>query len=187
MSLRKSQFKAINEMPLYFQYISQEDNRMVWSLLEDLQTQIMHIISLKDLHYLKRTKNPLNSLGNSNNPQFQIEEIESLLKDYSKSELKFSQLFHEIVKDAQNKYSKSSNRFSQNKEKNFKDTMSSGQKAIFQFSQILPLENFWLIASSGNKYRNPCGCKWSIIKPDAFEFQKKGYGKIVEEIVYSKK
>ncbi|HSQ92855.1 MAG TPA: hypothetical protein VLL74_01005, partial [Methanoregula sp.] len=59
------------------------------------------------------------------------------------------------------------------------------QKAIFQFSQNLPLEIIngyhFLIASSGKKYQNPGGCKWSITEADAIDFQKKGYGKIIEE------
>ena len=179
-TLHKLERKVIEEFQQYFFYVSREDVQNIWSSLNKLQAQFVQIISKKDLGTMKVSND---YLKNSGNEISQIEEIEKLLKEYSKSELKFSQFLHEVVKEAQNKYYNSGNQYKNAKTRNITDTISSGQKAIFQFSQILPLENGWLLASNGHKYQNPCGCKWSIVEGDALEFHEKGYGKIIEEYV----
>ena len=60
------------------------------------------------------------------------------------------------------------------------EDVSSTQKnvAVFEFSRILP--TLLIESQRGWKYQNPAGCTWEINKDDAIEFEKKGYGKIVQ-------
>jgi len=186
-TLRNLQNRAIIELPKLHLYISQNDIKTIYLSLDDLHQQLIRIISIKEKFYIKKRVDNNCSSTNSDNDISPVEEIGKLLVEYSKSEFNVIQSYHDIIKEAQLKHNKAGIQAASQTKKSVakfqKDAISCGQKAIFQFNNVLPLENNYLIALNGNKYQNPCGCKWSIVELDAIEFQKKGYGKIVEEYV----
>lgn len=173
----------------YFQYFSPQDTFQAWELFKDLQSQYGLLLDKKNQFYSSE-KLPDGSPSQKNGKFIggsddQITEITKLLKKYSETESICTSLLKKMETYALEKLQKNRENYSKKiSEKPKRDSISYGQKAIFQFSQDLPLENYWLIASSGNKYQNPVGCKWPLVEADAIEFERKGYGKIVEELVY---
>jgi hypothetical protein len=174
----------------HFQFFSPQDTFRAWELFNNLQSQYRVLLNKKNgFYHLEKLHDDSSSQDNSKfviGSDDRIMELAELLKTYSETESICVALLKKMENDAI--YNLQKNRETYTKkisEKSKKDTMSDGQKAVFQFLQIIPLENYCLIASSGNKYQNPVGCKWSIVEADAVEFERKGYGKIVEEFVYS--
>jgi len=49
----------------------------------------------------------------------------------------------------------------------------------FEFNSVLP--TLTIESRRGWKYQNPTRCKWEINQEDAIEFEKKGYGKIIQK------
>ncbi len=49
---------------------------------------------------------------------------------------------------------------------------------LFQFLPVLP--SLKITSNRGWMYQNPAGCTWKINQDDATEFEKKGYGKIID-------
>jgi len=182
-SLHSLQNNVTMDCKGYYQYLTQEETKHIYNLLQDLHEQLVQIILLKDENYTKRKTETKDSSIKPDNELEILKKIEILLKNYTKSESEFSKLFHKIIEEAQRKYLQTVNRAKTIREMPKKDTMSAGQKVVFQFSHTLPLENNCLSASSGNKYQYPIGWKTSIVEHDAIEFQKKGYGKIIEDYI----
>ena len=54
------------------------------------------------------------------------------------------------------------------------------EKSIcFEFNSVLP--TLTIESRRGWKYQNPTRCTWEINQEDAIEFEKKGYGKIIQK------